>query len=303
MATQDLNDLAFFVQVVEHGGFAAAGRALGQPKSKLSRRIALLEARLGVRLIQRSTRRFSVTDIGQTYYQHCKAMLVEAEAAQLAVEQTRAAPCGVVRLSCPIALLHACVSDMLASFMKKYPRVEIQLEATNRRVDVIGEGFDIALRVRSGALEDSELTIKVLAQHTHALVASPALLRREGKIAVPADLSGKPSLAFGVPQQTQVWQLEGPQGARADIRHQPRLVTDDMLTLRAAAIAGLGVLELPKLMLREALHDGSLRQVLPGWASRLHIAHAVYPTKRGQLPSVRALLDHLGARFEHLSDD
>src|SRR4249920_3445575 len=107
---QDLNDLYYFAMVVDHGGFAPAGRALGIPKSKLSRRIALLEERLGVRLIQRSTRRFAVTEIGQNYYAHCKAMLVEADAAQAAVEQTRSEPRGTVRLTCPVALLHARVS-------------------------------------------------------------------------------------------------------------------------------------------------------------------------------------------------
>ena len=104
---QDLNDLYYFAEVVDHGGFAPAGRAIGVPKSKLSRRVALLEERLGVRLIQRSTRRFAVTDVGRTYYAHCKAMLVEAQSAQEAIEQTRAEPCGVVRISCPVALLDA----------------------------------------------------------------------------------------------------------------------------------------------------------------------------------------------------
>src|SRR6478609_4078227 len=143
---QDLNDLYYFVQVVDRGGFAAAGRALGMQKSKLSRRIALLEERLGVRLIQRSTRRFSVTEIGQDYYAHCKAMLVEADAAEASVEQTRSEPSGIVRLSCPVALLHARVSVMLAGFMAHYPQVAVHLEATNRRVDLIAEGIDVAIR-------------------------------------------------------------------------------------------------------------------------------------------------------------
>ena len=121
----DLNDLYYFAQVVDQGGFAPAGRALSEPKSKLSRRIALLEERLGVRLIQRSTRHFLVTEIGQRYYCHCKAMLVEADAAQSAVEQTRSEPRGIVRLTCPVALLHARVSVMLAGFMAHYPRVAV----------------------------------------------------------------------------------------------------------------------------------------------------------------------------------
>jgi len=168
--------LYYFVQVVEHHGFAPAGRALDIPKSKLSRRIGILEERLGVRLVQRSTRKFSVTEIGQSYYQHCKAMLVEAEAAQEVIDRTRAEPQGLVRVACPVALLHFQIGPMLARFMADHPRVQVHLDATNRRVDVIQEGFDLALRVRFPPLEDSDLVMKILGESTQCLVASPALL-------------------------------------------------------------------------------------------------------------------------------
>jgi DNA-binding transcriptional LysR family regulator len=148
MAFQDLNDLYFFVQVVDQQGFASAARQLGMPRSRLSRRIGLLEERLGVRLIQRSTRRFAVTEIGMEYYRHCVAMLTEADAAQEVIERSRAAPQGVVRLSCPSSVLYFQVSAMIARFMAECPKVEVHLESTNRRVDVIREGFDIAIRVR-----------------------------------------------------------------------------------------------------------------------------------------------------------
>ena len=141
---RDLNDLYFYVQVVDHGGFAPAGRALGMPKSRLSRRIALLEERLGTRLLQRSTRRFAVTEIGQTYYAHCRAMLVEADAADEAIALTQAEPRGIVRVSCPVALLHASVAEMVADFMVAHPRVSVQLEGTNRRVDAVGERGSIS---------------------------------------------------------------------------------------------------------------------------------------------------------------
>ena len=138
---QDFNDLYLYAQVVEHGGFAAAGRAIGLPKSKLSRRIALLEERLGVRLLQRSTRKFSVTELGQDYYRHCVAMLVEAEAAQAVIDRSRAEPHGIVKLSCPPALLCFQVGDMIARFMVAHPRVTVLVESTSRKVDVIAEGF------------------------------------------------------------------------------------------------------------------------------------------------------------------
>jgi len=299
---KDLNDLYYYVQVVDHGGFAPAGRALGMPKSKLSRRIALLEERLGARLIQRSTRRFVVTEIGQTYYGHCKAMLAEAEAADEAIALTQAEPRGVVRMTCPVALLDAHVGEMVAAFMAACPRVEIHLEETNRRVDVIGEGIDLAIRVRPPPLEDSELVMRVLGERDQRLVASPRLLT-SGIPMTPADLTGLPSLDLGLPQHEHVWQLLGPDGAQAAVRHQPRLITRSMLTLRAAAVAGVGVVQLPSMMLREQIERGELIHVIPGWAPRREIVHAVFASRRGLLPAVRALVDFLAERFRALDEE
>ncbi|AOJ99753.1 LysR family transcriptional regulator [Burkholderia vietnamiensis] len=300
---RDLNDLYYSVQVVEHGGFAPAGRALNMPKSKLSRRVALLEARLGMRLIQRSTRRFTVTDVGQTYYAHCRAMLVEADAADEAIALLHEEPRGIVRVSCPVALLDSLAGAMIAAFMVACPHVEIHLEATNRRVDVVGEGIDVAIRVRPPPLEDSDLALRVLAERGQCLVASPALLREHGAPAVPADLTRMPSLDHGLPQAAHVWRLRGPDQAHAEIHHQPRLVTGGMLALRAAAVAGVGVVQLPTMMVRDELARGELVNVLPDWAPRREIVHAVFASRRGLLPGVRALLDFLAARFAELEPD
>lgn len=299
---RDLNDLYYFAEVVEHGGFAPAGRALGVPKSKLSRRIALLEERLGLRLIQRSTRNFSVTEIGQTYYAHCKAMLVEAEAAEEAIEMTRSEPRGVVRVTCPVALLDATVAPMLAEFLVAHPRVEMHLEATNRRVDVIGEGIDIALRVRPPPLQDSDLVLRTLAERSQCLVASPALVERLGAANGPADLSRFPSLDLGVPQNEHVWNLFGPDGAHATIYHHPRLITRGMFALRAAAVAGVGVVQLPTMMIAEQLARGELVRVIDDWRPQREIVHAVFASRRGLLPSVRTLLDYLADRFNTLDE-
>lgn len=300
---QDLNDLYYYVQVVDHGGFAPAGRALGVPKSKLSRRIALLEDRLGVRLIQRSTRHFSVTEIGQNYYAHCNAMLIEAQAAQEAIDRTRAEPCGIVRMTCPVALLTARVGAMLAQFMAEHPRVRIHLEATNRRVDVIGEALDLAIRVRPPPLEDSDLVLRVLADRGQCLAASPDLVKRLGRPRVPADLTRLPSLALGAPQHEHAWRLLGPGGAHATIRHHPRLVTTDMVALRAAAVAGVGVVQLPAMMLGAEVARDELVRLLPDWVPPREIIHAVFPSRRGLLPSVRALIDFLVAQFSALDED
>jgi len=299
----DLNDLYYFVLVVDHGGFAPAGRALGIPKSKLSRRIALLEERLNTRLLMRTTRQFAVTEIGQTFYMHCKAMLVEAEAAEEAIAVTQAEPRGIVRVTCPVALLDAQVADILAAFMVQCPLVEIHLEETNRRVDVVAEGIDVAIRVRPPPLEDSELIMRVLSERGQCLVASPALLERVGKPSVPADLTHLPSLGLGLPQGEHVWNLFGPNGVHASIRHQPRLITRGMLALRAAAVAGVGIVQLPTMLLRAQFERGELVTVLPDWAPRREIVHAVFASRRGQLPSVRALIDFLADQFALLADE
>lgn len=299
----DLNDLLYFAKVVEHGGFSPAGRALGIPKSKLSRRVADLEERLGVRLLQRSTRRLALTDLGRTYLAHCRAMLVEAEAAQEAVALAHAEPRGVVRVTCPVALLAVRMADMFAEFLVKYPRVELHLEETNRRVDVIGEGIDLAVRVRPPPLEDSGLVLRVLSDRGQCLVASPSLLERLGRPAGPADLGRFPSMDLGQPQPEHLWRLCGPGEATAEVRHHPRYVTRAMLALRTAAVAGVGVVQLPRMMMTEQLARGELVSVLPDWEPRREIIHVVFPSRRGQLPAVRVLIDHLVERFERLNED
>ncbi|WP_088140493.1 LysR family transcriptional regulator [Achromobacter xylosoxidans] len=300
---QDLNDLFYFVQTVEHQGFAPAGRALGMPKSRLSRRLALLEERLGVRLIQRSTRHFMVTDIGQTYYERCKAMLAEAEAAQEVIDAAQVEPRGVVKLTCPIALLHTHVGGMLADFMLKYPRVVIQLEATNRRVDVLGEAVDVAIRVRPPPLEDSELVMRVLSDRGQSLVASPALAAECGQPTTPDDLGAWPSLALGTPNQAYRLELYNQDGQLATVSLAPRMITTDMIALRNAAVAGVGVVQLPTMMVREQLQAGQLVRLLPDWAPRRELIHAVFPSRRGLLSSVRALVDYLAERFSKLQED
>ena len=299
---QDLNDLYYFVQVVDYQGFAPAGRAINIPKSKLSRRISALEERLGVRLIHRSTRRFSVTEVGQTYYHHCRAMLIEAQAAQEAIDRISGEPQGTVRLSCPSTLLDYQVGTMLASFLASCPRVQMQLESTNRRVDVIGEGFDIALRVRFPPLEDSELVMRILGQSTQRLVASPALLQLYGLTLplMPADLTHLPSLDEGPANREHYWTLFGEKDATAVIRHQPRMITDDSVALRLAALQAVGVVQLPTMMIKAELEQGLLVDLLPQWRPRAGVVHAVFPSRRGLLPAVRELIDFLVVEFAKL---
>ncbi|WP_176045802.1 LysR substrate-binding domain-containing protein [Burkholderia sp. BCC1644] len=295
----DLNDLYYFVKVVEHGGFTQAGRALDVPKSTLSRRIAALEARYDVRLLQRTTRHFTVTETGREFYERCLAVLVEADAAREVIERRNAEPRGVVRVSCPTALLEYRVSELVARFMAIHPQVQVHLEATNRRVDLLSEGFDLALRVRFPPLEDSDLVMRVLADSPQRLVAAPQWLDGRGALSDPAELTGAPSLDWG-PARHHVWQLVGPNGEHAQLRHHPRFVTDDMHALRDAAIHGVGIVQLPCMVVEDDLRDGTLVDVLPGWAPKGGVVHAVFPSRRGLLPRVRLLIDFLA---EHIRKD
>lgn len=294
---RDLNDLYYFVKVVDHGGFTPAGRALNVPKSKLSRRISGLEEEYGVRLLQRSTRHFSVTETGREFYAHCVAMLVEAEAARDVMARNGGEPRGIVRISCPTALLAYRVGDLVGQFMALYPQIRVHLEATNRRVDVLEEGFDIALRVRFPPLEDSGLVMRVLSASPQRLVASRAFMQAAGVLSNPADLGALPSLDWA-PVRDHAWHLEGPDGATAQVRHAPRFVTDDMTALRQAALRGIGIVQLPCMVVDDDLHSGDLVEALPGWTPKGGVVHAVFPSRRGLLPAVRLLIEHLAAHIQ-----
>lgn len=303
MNTVDLNDLYYFAKVVEFGGFAPASRALGTQKSKLSRRVAALEERLGTQLILRSTRSFAVTDIGRIYYRHCQAMLTEAEAAEDSVLVSHTEPCGKVRISCPVALLASRIGPVLAQFMLRYPRVQLHVEETNRPVDVVAEGFDLALRVRPFPLQDSDLVMRALANRRQCLVASPTLLAQYPPVTNFAELANLPSMDIGHPKEEHQWVLTGPQAEQQDIKHQPHYTTQSMLALRDAAIAGVGVVQLPRMFIHEQLAKGELLVVMPDWEPRLEVLHAVYASRRGQLPAVRHLINFLAEEFANNFDD
>ncbi|CEJ84371.1 Trancriptional regulatory protein, LysR family protein [Hyphomicrobium sp. GJ21] len=297
---QNLNDLYYFVQVVDHGGYASAGRALGMPKSKLSRRIIELEERLGVRLLQRSTRKLTVTEIGQEYYRHCIAMLVEAEAAQEAIDRSRSGPQGLIRVSAPPALVCFEVGPMIARYMAANPRVAIELDSTSRRVDVIGEAIDVALRVRFPPLETSDLVMRILGESAQRMVASPELVKGLSLPLVPADLSALPSLDLGPMVPKHAWELHCADGSSVRVTHKPRLVTDDMAQLLHAALEGVGIVKLPTMVVATHIALGTLVDVTPGWTPRSGIVHAVFPSRRGLLPSVRGFIDFLAAEYERL---
>lgn len=292
----ELDDLALYAAVVEHGGFAAAERALGTPKSRLSRRVAALEADLGVRLLQRSTRSFSVSDVGQDVYRHARSMLDEARAAREAVARLSAEPRGAVRLSCPIAFAQGLVAQLLPTFLEAHPQVQVQVHVSNRRVDVIEEGFDIALRVRSKLEDDGSLVLRRLGTTRKLLVASPGYLERRGTPAHPRELAQHATLNPDEEAHQQYWELESADGQveRVELR-RPRVTGFDFPLMLHLAEAGQGITLLPILACADALQRGTLKPVLPEWNHPMGLCHLVYPSRRGMLPAVRALVEHLVA--------
>ncbi|MES2940985.1 MAG: LysR family transcriptional regulator [Pseudomonadota bacterium] len=291
---QDLNDMLFFAEVVDKGGFAAAGRVLGIPKSKLSRRVAELEARLGVRLLQRTTRKLSLTEAGELYHRHCAAIRDEAAAADDALAQVQQAPRGTVRVTCPITLAQSNVGRAIARFLVLHPEVRIEMQVTNRVVDLVEEGVDVALRVRPTLEDSGSLVVKSLGRTGGVLVGVPELLARSGPIAGVDDLQRLPTVSMGVLDGRASWRLVGPGGKEHLFVHRPRYVADDIITLKAAVMEGVGIYVLPDYLCSESLASGRLMEVLPGWAPAQGVVHAVFPSRRGLLPAVRRFLDFLG---------
>lgn len=296
----DLNDLKLFALVVEHGGYAAAERASGVPKSRLSRRIAHLEADFGVRLIQRSTRKFAVSEVGLNVFKHAQAMLAQAQAAQEAVQVLSAEPRGVVRVSCPVSLSQRLLSRVVPGFLIANPKVRLQVHVANRRVDVIEEGFDVALRARTKLDTDGELAMRRFGEFRELLVASPIYLARHGRPIDPAALAEHVTLSMSEDDARQTWELHGPEGETRKVDIKPRLMALDFPLLMEAAMAGIGIALVPEAACVDAVRAGRLEVVMPAWSLKQGIFHAVFPSRRGQLPAVRAFLDHMVEAFPRL---
>ena len=297
---QDLNDMLYFAEVVDRGGFAAAGRALGVPKSKLSRRVAELEARLGVRLLQRTTRKLSLTEAGELFHRHSVAVREEADAASEAVAQVQSEPRGTIRVVCPVTLAHSTIGPLIPLFLERHPLVRIEMQVNNRVVDLVHEGVDVALRVRPTLEASGSLVVKNLGNTHGLLVASPIQFEREGRPQSTEELSKLATLAMSAADGKTSWKLVGPGGREYDFQHRPVYTADDLLTLKYAAVKGTGMCVLPDYMCRRELRLGELEQVLPGWAPRPGVVHAVFPSRRGLLPAVRRFLDFLG---EHVTGE
>ena len=288
---RDFNDLQFFAAVVQHHGFSAGARALGLPKSRVSRRVALLENRLGARLLDRTTRGISLTEVGQQVFEHARAAIIEAEAAEEAALRMQSEPRGLVRMSCPFGLQMA-VSSGLPEFMAAHPRLRLQCFVTNRRIDLIHEGMDIAIRVRERLDTDAELQMKRIGVSKRLLVAAPRLLATLGEPSTPGELVRFPTL-HPDPEGASAWSLAREGGGADTVSIEPVLATGSLDTLLACACQGAGIALLPAMNCKDALASGALVRVLPDWTGVHGILHLVFVSRRGMLPGVRAVIDFL----------
>jgi DNA-binding transcriptional LysR family regulator len=294
----DLNDFFYFVQVVDRGGFTAAGRTLRIPKSTLSHRIQQLETKLGVRLLNRTSRRFAMTDAGEEFYRHAVAMLREAELAETAIRHRLSEPTGTVRCTAAVATMQFAMRDIVADFLVRYPKVNVFAHATDKNVDIVGENYDVAIRSHADPLPDSTLVQRSLTPAPWFLFAGSTYLDARETPRTPQDLRNHPSLFMMRMGVAPVWRLRHSGRAKqVVIPLAPRLMSDDMIGLKRAAVAGLGIVALPGYVCRDEVRSGVLRRVLPSWLAGDSTITALIPYRQGLLPSVRVFLDHLAAEF------
>ncbi|MCZ6472460.1 MAG: LysR family transcriptional regulator [SAR324 cluster bacterium] len=288
----DLNEILIFARIVQAGSFTAAAQGLGMPKSTVSRKLSQLEDRLGARLIQRTTRKLSMSDVGRAYYQDCKRIVAQLEEAELAVTSMQAEPRGLLRITAPLNF--GFVGVIAAEFLSNYPQVQMELQCTDRMVDLVEEGFDIG--IRAGRLSDSTLIARPLGAGNALVVASAEYTELHGVPGTPHDLKGHQCLLFGAGWEGRTWTLKS--GSRTlEVPVRPRLAVNDLEILREAALSGAGVAMLPAHHCTGDLRSGRLRRLLPEWTSPDTPTFAVYPSTRHLSPKVKAFLDLLQERL------
>lgn len=288
----DLNDILVFTRVVQSGSFTAAARTLDLTKSSVSRKLTGLEDRLGARLLQRTTRQLSLTDVGRAYYENCARIVGELEEADLAVGRMQAAPRGTLRITVPLAF--GLLGGIVAEFLNRYPEVRVAITATDRQVDLVEEGFDLA--IRAGALADSTLIARPLGRLRRLLAAAPAYLQRSGAPKTPAELTAHACLVFAAAPSPAHWTLRS-QGKSVEVVAPARLVVNDFELLREATASGLGIAALPEFLCAEDFARGRLEPVLERWCTEETPVHALYPSTRHLSPKVIAFVELVRERF------
>ncbi|WP_354346384.1 LysR substrate-binding domain-containing protein [Phyllobacterium ifriqiyense] len=295
MRMMNLNDLYLFVQAVEGGSFSEAGRRLGIPKSTISKRIAELETGLGARLIHRTSRSFSLSDAGRDFFNHARGALIEAEAAENIVRSRMAEPSGTVRLTASIPATQFYLADFLPVIAGTYPKINLEMHASDRFVDLVQEGYDLAIRSHFAPLPDSDLIQKQLMLEPIFVVASPGYISARGAPATPHDLINHFGLLTAPGAET--WHLVSDTGVAVAAKPIRRMMANESIALIKAAIAGLGLTCLPSSICASAIRSGDLVRVLPGWSAGTVTTTLLMPHRRGQLPSVRAVVEFLSGQL------
>ncbi|MHA3979158.1 LysR substrate-binding domain-containing protein [Halovulum sp. GXIMD14794] len=285
----DLNQAYYLVHVVEQQGFSAAARRLGIPKSRISRQVKGLEESLGTRLLNRDSRHMSLTEAGEAYYRHAKTALECMVAAETAVRRGKDALEGTVTLSCSVGVAQFALSRVLPVFLADNPRVVLRLQASNDYADMIGDGIDLAIRGHIKLLPDSGLIQRRITEVPWHLFSSPGIAQHIGASASPADLDGQYGLALGWRPGGTSWSLQGPGGSTASVPFAARMRCDDMVTLKQAAAAGLGVVALPAYVCAEDIAAGRLTRILPDWIAGLPEISLLMHDRRGNPPQVDAV--------------
>ena len=292
---RDLNDMAYFVAVVQHGGFSAAARATGVEKTRLSRHVRALEEYLGVRLLQRNTRSVALTGAGERFYVQARPLIEDAQNAFESVLDLKREPAGTVRMSCPQVMAQSYLAPILPGFMAMYPAIKLELDASDRHVDLVRERYDLALRANVRIEETAGLVARELGKARRVLVASPAFLDNVGRPVTPHSLSQLAT--FSRPGEVHdgraQWTLFDSSGHHEVVAHSPRLSSDDLRLQLEAAIHGMGIALLPEPIVSASIRHGALELVLAPWSGATHVIHLLYPPPRGMLPSVRSLIDYL----------
>lgn len=283
----DLNQAAVFVKVVQAGGFSTAARLLGLPTSTVSHRVAMLEKRLGVTLLQRTTRRLHLTDAGQVYFDHASAGLVQMFDAEAAVTEATAEPRGLLRVTAPVDIGDQILASILCKMRSQWPKVDVELVLMNRYVDLVAEGIDVA--IRTGNLQDSTLIARHAGIARWMAYASPDYLAGATTIDSPQALRHHRCLQF-TPLGREIWTLYGSESSLT-VPMSGQTIVNDIGLIMALTLAGEGVALLPVYLCRQACDEGRLVKVLPEWHAKADPIHVVYPRQRFMAPKLRAFIE------------
>jgi DNA-binding transcriptional LysR family regulator len=284
----DLNEIYVFTKVVQAKSFTQAAKLLGIPKSTVSAKVSSLEKRLGVTLIKRTTRQLHLTDAGKNYLKRCIEGIELIQSAESEAAVTQSEPRGTLRITAPLDFSIPSLRERIDVFLKRYPKVEVELVFTDRFVDLVAEGIDVA--IRAGALEDSSLIAKKIGTSRFVPLASPEYLKRAGRPAHPRDLTKHECLVFTTMEGPRLWTLHHG-SERASVRVRGRLSADSLLVIRDFARAGNGIALIPSTFCQQELRDRALVPALPGWFSSPSPLHIVYPAQRFTPPHLQEFVD------------